>query len=139
VDYLKAAQAYVIALFRIVLGFLFACHGVATLFGVFGGAFGTKGGSVPVGAWPDGYAAVIQIATGTAVALGLATRYAAIVAAGTMAFAYFSVHQGLAALPIENGGEPAVLFSWSFLLLAATGAGAFSLERLVARARSANR
>jgi putative oxidoreductase len=50
-----------------------------------------------------------------------------------MAFAYFDVHQKLALLPIENHGEPAAMFCWAFLLIAALGAGAFSLEALLRR------
>ncbi|GLX49623.1 hypothetical protein Shyhy01_25730 [Streptomyces hygroscopicus subsp. hygroscopicus] len=40
------------SLVRVVVGFLFACHGAASLFGVLGGAVGTHGGTVPSGAWP---------------------------------------------------------------------------------------
>ena len=47
-----------------------------------------------------------------------------------MAYAYFDVHQQHELWPIQNGGEPAVLFCWSFLLLVFTGSGAFGLDRL---------
>ncbi|GLW74398.1 integral membrane protein [Kitasatospora phosalacinea] len=120
-----AARPHLIALYRVVVGLLFACHGAASLFGVLGGAHG--GGTVEAGTWPGWYAAVIQLVCGALVVLGLGTRVAALVASGSMAYAYFSVHQENALLPIQNGGEPAVLFCWAFLLIAALGPGSFTL------------
>ncbi|GLW54064.1 DoxX family protein [Kitasatospora phosalacinea] len=120
-----AARPHLIALHRAVVGLLFACHGAASLFGVLGGAHG--GGTVKAGTWPGWYAAVIQLACGVLVALGLGTRIAALVASGSMAYAYFTVHQENALFPLQNGGEPAVLFCWAFLLIAALGPGSFAL------------
>ncbi len=102
-------SATVLSLFRMVAGLLFACHGAASLFGVLGGARGT-GASVPVGAWPSWWAAMIQLVGGALVLLGLFTRPAALVCSGSMAYAYFVVHQPKALLPLANGGEPAALF-----------------------------
>jgi putative oxidoreductase len=129
---LNSAQPYVIGLFRIVVGLLFACHGAASLFGVLGGATGSHGGTLPTGTWPGWYAAVIQLVAGALVLLGLGTRGAALIASGSMAYAYFDVHQHNALLPIQNGGELSVLFCWSFLLLVFTGSGAFGADRLFA-------
>ncbi|CAL9313337.1 DoxX family protein [Streptomyces sp. SudanB182_2057] len=129
---LDSAQPYVLGLFRIVIGLLFAVHGAASLFGVLGGAAGT-GGTVGAGTWPGWYAAVIQLVAGGLVLLGLGTRGAALIASGSMAYAYFDVHQRLALWPIQNGGELSALFCWSFLLLVFTGSGAFGLDRLLAR------
>ncbi|MFF3306676.1 DoxX family protein [Streptomyces sp. NPDC002952] len=128
---LDSAQPYAIGLFRIVVGLLFACHGAASLFGVLGGAMG--GGSVPAGTWPGWYAAVIQLVGGTLVLLGLGTRAAAFVSSGSMAYAYFDVHQPSALWPIQNGGELSVLFCWSLLLLVFTGSGALGIDRLLSR------
>ncbi|PZT74897.1 MULTISPECIES: DoxX family protein [unclassified Streptomyces] len=127
--HLHRAQPYALALFRIVAGLLFACHGAASIFGILGGAHG--GGSIPAGTWPGWYAAVIQLIGGILVALGLGTRVAALVSSGSMAYAYFTVHQSHALLPIENGGESAAIFCWIFLLLVFTGPGAFSLDGLI--------
>lgn len=99
--------------FRVVVGFLFACHGAAKLFGILGGADGS-GGVVPFGVWPFWWAGVIELVGGTLVAVGLGTRVVALICSGEMAYAYFTVHQGVAALPIQNAGEPAALFSWIF-------------------------
>ncbi|MFI1187355.1 DoxX family protein [Streptomyces californicus] len=121
---LNHAQPYVLSLFRFVIGLLFAIHGAATLFGVFGG------GQAETGAWPGWYAALIQLVCGSLVALGLVTRVAALLASGSMAYAYFTVHQPESLLPIENGGEPSALFCWAFLLIVFTGPGAIALDRL---------
>lgn len=128
----NSAQPYALGLFRIVVGLLFACHGAASLFGVLGGASGT-GGEIEAGTWPGWYAAVIQLVGGSLVMLGLGTRAAALVSSGSMAYAYFKVHQPNALWPMENGGEASVMFCWVFLLLAFTGSGAFGLDRLFAR------
>ncbi|MGX1673087.1 DoxX family protein [Streptomyces sp. NPDC055400] len=125
---LNSAQPYALGLFRIVVGLLFACHGAASLFGVLGGAMG--GGTVPTGTWPGWYAAVIQLVGGALVALGLGTRAAAFIASGSMAYAYFKVHQPEALWPLQNGGEPSAMFCWAMLLLVFTGSGALGLDRL---------
>ncbi|RKE19391.1 DoxX family protein [Streptomyces sp. TLI_171] len=121
-----AVRPHLVALHRVVVGLLFACHGAASLFGVLGGAHG--GGSIKAGTWPGWYAAVIQLVCGILVLLGLGTRIAALLASGSMAYAYFSVHQENALFPLQNGGEPAVLFCWAFLLIAALGPGSYALD-----------
>ncbi|MER8047387.1 DoxX family protein [Streptomyces sp. NPDC094032] len=125
---LNQAQPYALGLFRIVIGLLFACHGAASLFGVLGGANG--GGTVPTGSWPGWYAAVIQLVAGALVLLGVGTRSAAFIASGSMAYAYFDVHQAEGLFPLQNGGETAALFCWAFLLLVFTGPGALALDRV---------
>ncbi|WP_100498784.1 DoxX family protein [Geodermatophilus chilensis] len=133
---LDHVQPYALGLFRAVIGLLFASHGAASLFGIFGGAFGTNGGTVPAGVWPYWYAAVIQLACGLLVAAGLFTRVVALIASGSMAYAYFVVHQPVAMLPLQNDGEPAALFSWAFLLLVFTGSGALALDQVIGNRRS---
>ncbi|OON76689.1 DoxX family protein [Streptomyces tsukubensis] len=127
---LNRSQPYALGLFRIVVGLLFTCHGAASLFGVLGGTQG--GGTVPAGTWPGWYAAVIQLVGGALVTLGLGTRVAALISSGSMAFAYFHVHQPHALWPLQNGGEPSVMFCWAMLLLVFTGSGALGVDRLLA-------
>ncbi|MDW5329255.1 DoxX family protein [Plantactinospora sp. KLBMP9567] len=124
----------VTTLFRIVLGLLFALHGAASLFGIFGGNRGS-GEAIAIGTWPGWYAALIQLVGGLLVLVGLSTRAAAIICSGSMAYAYFVVHQPDGLLPLNNGGETAALFCWSFLLVAALGAGRWSLDAALARRR----
>lgn len=126
---------YALSLFRMVVGLLFMCHGASSLFGVLGGAAG-RGGTIPIGTWPGWWAALIEFATGLLALLGLATRAAAFLASGTMAYAYFTVHQEHALFPLQNGGEPAVLFCWAFFLLFFVGPGPWSLDHLVRGTRT---
>ncbi|WP_324291209.1 DoxX family protein [Paractinoplanes pyxinae] len=122
------------SLFRIVVGLLFLCHGLASVFGVLGGNRGT-GQPIEPGTWPNWYAALIQLVCGALVLAGLATRPAAVLASGSMAYAYFVVHQPQGVLPIENGGVTPALYAWAFLTIAVLGAGPWSLDALIAGRR----
>ncbi|MDV3128089.1 DoxX family protein [Mycobacterium sp. 21AC1] len=115
----------IIGIFRVVFGFLLAVHGAAKLFAW---PVDTGGGAVPVGTWPFWFAGVIEVVLGLMIVAGLFTRIAAFIASGEMAVAYFTQHQPKGLFPLENGGEPAVLFCFGFLLLAAIGGGAFALD-----------
>ncbi|NIH84052.1 DoxX family protein [Amycolatopsis granulosa] len=118
----------VLGVVRIVVGLLFACHGLQG-FGAFGGIDG-QGGAMPFAVWPGWWAGLIELVGGVLVLVGLGTRAAALLCSGVMAYAYFTVHQPLAALPLQNMGEPAALYSWVFLLIAVTGPGRFALAGL---------
>jgi putative oxidoreductase len=123
-----------LSLYRIVVGFLMACHGASTLTG-----FPVKpitGHTVSPTTWPGGVAAALQLVFGLLVVIGVGTRLSAVILSGTMAYAYFSVHQKHALLPMANGGEPAALFSWAFLLIAIVGAGPLAVDALLARTRA---
>ena len=126
------SSGVITALFRAVLGLLFALHGVSSLFGVLGGIRGS-GKAIEFALWPGWWAALIQLACGLLVMLGLGTRPAALLASGSMAYAYFTVHQPLSLLPLNNGGELAAIFCWSFLLIAVIGPGSWSLDALMSR------
>lgn len=128
-------QAVGIGATRVVVSFLFVCHGVLGLFGTFGGVDG-HGGAVTLFSWPDWWGSMIHLVAGALVLVGLFTRAAALLCSGAMAYAYFTVHQPIALLPLPNGGEPAALFAWIFLLIGIIGPGAFALDAL-RRRRSA--
>lgn len=119
---LSVAREHVLGLFRVVVGFFFACHGIKDLFGVFGAK-----APVTTGLWPGWWAAVIELVVGALVCLGVGTRVAAVIGSGSMAYAYFTVHLHHGLLPITNGGEAAAMFSWALLLIAFTGPGRFAL------------
>src|SRR3712207_4644868 len=91
------------SVFRVVIGLLFSLHGAGTVLGVFGGNKGS-GEALPMGQWPGWWAGLIQLVCGILVMVGLLTRPAAILASGSMAYAYFTVHQPQGLLPVENGG-----------------------------------
>ena len=130
---MERAKEVTHALLRIVAGFLFLHHGRQKLFGWFGG-IPPNGGPAPF--WSQaGIAGFIEFFGGLLVLLGLLTRPVAFVLAGEMAVAYFQFHQPRGSLPIQNQGEPAVLYCFLFLFFAAHGAGRFSLDALRARRR----
>lgn len=111
------------ALFRIVIGLLFSCHGMQKLFGALGGE------QVPLGSLA-GLAGIIELTCGLLVMIGLLTSWAAFLASGTMAVAYFMVHFMKGGFwPIENHGEAAVLYCFAFLYIAARGAGPWSVAQ----------
>ena len=118
----------VYSLFRAVFGFLFLCHGLQK-FGLLGGLDG-KGASAPL-ASQFGVAAIIETVCGALVLLGLGTKPAAFIASGLMAVAYFRVHHPNAPLPLLNMGEPAVLFCFAFLYIAARGSGPVGLDAMM--------
>lgn len=114
-------QAY--ALLRIVSGFMFFCHGAQKVFGVLGGQQVETFASLP------GLAGLIELICGALILLGFYTSIAAFLSSGTMAVAYFMAHQPQGPLPIQNGGELAVLYCFVFLYLAARGDGKWSLGK----------
>ena len=115
-------------LLRLVAGLLFACHGAQKLFGVFGGPGGQPGVSVPLFSLM-GLAGCIELVGGLLIALGVLASWAAFVASGEMAFAYFTQHFPRGFWPIQNDGELAVLYCFLFLYIAANGDGMWRLWR----------
>ena len=115
---------YAYAIMRIVVGLLFACHGAQKVFGWFGGVGGQP---VPLTSL-YGVAGMIELVLGLFIAVGFLTGYAAFIASGEMAVAYFMAHYPKSFWPIENGGEPAVLFCFIFLCVAAQGSGIWSID-----------
>ena len=115
---------YAYALMRIVAGLLFICHGGQKVFGWFGGMGGQP---APVTSM-FGIAGVIELVLGFLITLGFLTSYAAFVASGEMAVAYFIGHYPKSFWPLENEGEPAVLFCFIFLYIATQGAGIWSVD-----------
>lgn len=116
------------AILRIVAGFLFFLHGTQKLFGW--PPSGRPG--APLNAMMTA-AGAIEVIAGLMIMLGLFAGLAAFIASGEMAVAYFMVHQPNGALPIQNGGEAAVLFCFIFLYIASRGSGKWSLDSLLFR------
>ena len=114
-------------LLRVFAGLMFAFHGMQKLFGVLS----------PMPSPPDDMqmliGGVIELVCGLAIAVGFLTSWAAFLASGTMAVAYFLRHAPDAFLPIINRGELAVLYCFGFLLIAAMGSGRYSVDGLFRR------
>lgn len=75
-----------------------------------------------------GVAGLIEMVGGAFLLIGLFTRPVAFIAAGEMAVAYFRAHAPQGFWPSLNGGEPAVLYCFIFLYIAAAGPGPWSLD-----------
>jgi putative oxidoreductase len=109
------------AILRIVAGLLFACHGIQKLFGL-------MGGTPVVLASQLGLAGVIELVGGLMIATGFFASFAAFIASGEMAYAYFTAHSPRSVWPIANGGELAVLYCFLFLYIASRGSGVWSVK-----------
>jgi putative oxidoreductase len=112
---------YAYAILRIVVGLSLVSHGGQKVFGWFGGQ------PVPLGSL-FGLAGTIEIVLGVLITIGLFTGYATFIASGEMAVAYFIAHYPKSFWPLENQGEPAVLFCFIFLYMATQGAGIWSVD-----------
>ena len=120
---LSRVEPYAFALFRIVFGLLFFQHGAQKLLG-----------------WPNSLsfqlptllkiAGTIELTCGFLIMIGFVADFAAFLACGEMACAYFIGHFPHGFWPIINQGEPAVLNCFAFLLIASHGAGTWSIDSL---------
>jgi putative oxidoreductase len=119
---------YAYALLRIVSGLLFVCHGGQKIFGWFGGE------QVALASL-FGIAGILELVLGILITIGLLTSLAAFIASGEMAAAYFIGHFPKSFWPLENGGEPAVLFCFIFLYIATHGPGVWSVDSTRGNAR----
>jgi putative oxidoreductase len=108
------------AILRIIAGLMFAMHGTQKWFG-----------------WPDGrgpvdaplmkVAGAIELVAGVLIAIGLFASWAAFIASGEMAVAYFMAHWPNGFWPIQNQGELAVVYCFLFLFIAAHGPGVWGI------------
>lgn len=114
------------SIMRIIVGFLFACHGAQKLFGVLGGRRELHDVQGLV-------AGLIEFGAGVAVAIGIFTAIAAFIASGEMAVAYFKAHAPHGFWPILNHGELAVLYCFVFLYISTQGEGVLSFQRLAGK------
>lgn len=116
----------ILAVLRIIVGFLYLQHGTAKLFGT------------PHVAMFDGLqlvsllglAGILEFVGGLLILVGLFTRPTAFILSGQMAVAYFMAHSPNGFLPILNQGELAVLYCFVFLYFSFAGAGTYSIDAM---------
>ncbi len=118
---------------RIVVGLLFACNGARKLFGVFGGMRSSgEAAQLFSQIWLAG---AIEFMCGLMIAAGLLTGYAAFIASGEMAVAYFQSHFPRDFWPILNRGERAVFYSFIFLYMASRGTVVWGIDSLLRKSK----
>lgn len=121
-----------LAVLRIASGLVFMSAGTMKLFGF--PASPTPMPPIPLMS-QIGVGGLLEVFGGLAIVLGVLTRPVAFVLAGEMAVAYFQFHFPQSFFPTVNNGVAAVLHCFIFLYLAATGAGAWSVDEVIARSR----
>ena len=126
--FLGRYSPYAYALMRLIVGLLLACHGGQKMLGMFGG--------MPPGHGPNmitNIAGIIELVGGFMVALGFFGGFAAFLASGLMAVAYFMAHAKGGFFPIQNHGELAVVYCFVLLYIACHGSGILSVDQLIGR------
>ena len=118
-EYVNKYGKYHYFVFRIVVGLMFLLHG-------YGKLWGPKAAQL---ASLMGIAGVVEFTAGLGILLGFWTRLAATGGAITMLVALFKVHFPQGIIPLANGGELAVLYLLSFLVLTIYGNGKWNLEK----------
>ena len=121
--FMKDFEGETYALMRMVTGFLFLWHGSNKLLG-----FPPPPPPAEAPAFVIWAGGAIELIGGALVMIGLQTRWAAFLCSGMMAVAYWMAHGMNALLPIQNQGEPAALYCFVFLFIAARGSGMWSID-----------
>lgn len=129
-SFLNSWSPRILSVLRFIAGFLMLWHGSQKLF---------EFPSMPPQMKEDITAFVqyggggIEFVGGILVMIGLLTRPAAFLLSGTMAVAYWMSHglNGKGFLPMQNGGELAVIYCFIHLYLTFAGGGPWSVDSLI--------
>lgn len=126
-----------LALMRVVIGAVFAAHGVQAIFvkGLGHMTAQFQGWNVPLPLLTAPLVATLELAGGVLLLLGLGTRPLALLLAGVMAAAIYFAHWGRAFFGV-NGMEVALLLGSGALALALGGPGEPAFDGWVRRGRS---
>lgn len=81
----------------------------------------------------SGIAGILELVFGLFLTIGLLSRFSAFVLSGMSACAYFIVYAPKGFFPFLNGGEPAVLYAFALLVLAAYGPGKLAIDNIRAK------
>jgi putative oxidoreductase len=117
---------YILSLLRIIAALLFLQHGLSKFFG-----FPTPFGQPIVLFDIEWFSALIEFAGGILLALGLFSRFAALIMSGQMAVGYFLFHAPQNFYPVINHGELAILYCFVFIYVVFAGPGPISLDALI--------
>src|ERR1700687_5544044 len=114
-----SAAPFMRSLLRMVAGFLFFCHGFQKAVLLYNGTHLS---------YLIEAACILETVGGILIFIGLFTAPVAFILSGEMAVGYFLQHFHKGRLPINNGGELAVLYCFLFLFLFTAGAGPVSAD-----------
>lgn len=112
-----------LSVLRIMAALMFLAHGTQKYFGIPPNERGAPEIFSLIGA-----AGLIELIFGTLILIGLMTRISAFIASGMTAVAYWIAHAPEGFYPSLNNGEPAALFCFIFLYIAAAGPGPWSID-----------
>jgi putative oxidoreductase len=126
--FISKYEMQIYSVFRLIIGFLFLWHGSQKLF-----AYPPAGQIMPP--YIVFIAGPVEFIGGLLVMIGLWSRWAAFICSGEMAFAYWAAHGTHAILPIQNGGELAIIYCFLFLFISARGSGLFSVDHFIENRR----
>jgi putative oxidoreductase len=119
-----------LAVLRIITALLFLEHATMKFLAFPAAMPGSENGLPPMLV----AAGTIEIVTSVLIVFGLFTRWAALLASGEMAVAYWMAHAPQGFWPALNQGELAIMFCFVFLYLVFAGPGAWAIDnRLGAR------
>ncbi|HEX5597239.1 MAG TPA: DoxX family protein [Micromonosporaceae bacterium] len=128
---------------RVAVGVIFIAHGWQKLteWGLDGTAASFDQMGVPLPAASAWFAALVELVGGVALVVGLVVPVAGLLLALDMLGAFLIVHVDNGVFVNANGFELVLALGAAALLLAAVGAGRFSLDRVIAPrlSRSADR
>jgi putative oxidoreductase len=122
---LRRFHEHTYALLRIFSGAMFMIHGTGKILGWPESKMQPAVGSL---LWVSG---IIELVCGALILVGFLSTIAALIASGEMAVAYFVAHAPHGFIPNVNKGEPAVLYCFIFLYIAANGGGVWSIDKAV--------
>ena len=128
--FLSKYSGALLSILRIMSALLFMAHGTAKLLSFPATEmFATPPEPVTL-IW---FAGALELAGGALLALGLFTRPIAFVLSGMMAVAYWMALAPQAFWPIQNQGELAIMFCFTFLYIAAAGGGPWAVDNLIGK------
>ena len=130
IESLASWAPQLLSVLRIMTGVLFLEHGTQKLLG-----FPPSEHAAPALFSLIGVQGVLELVGGFLILIGLFTRPVAFILAGDMAVAYFMAHAPKSFFPTLNGGQLAILFCFVFLYLVFSGAGPWSADAQLMRAR----
>ena len=127
-SWLAMLKPFALAVVRIGAAFLFFQFGAGKALGWFGGRAARAGTLL----WIAG---IIETISSPLLVMGLFFRPLSFLCSGEMAAAYWTGHfpRGPGIWPIQNGGEPAVLFCFLYLYLVTAGPGWPSLDGILSK------